>query len=187
MKATVLGLALILAASVTRAEIYEIASGNGDISFSVKHLMLSNAKGKFNKYQGTVELDANNNLVAAEVTIDASSIDTNNEKRDKHLMNEDFFNITKFANITFKSTAVKKTGDGAYDLTGNLNVLGKDHEITIPVSISGPVEAFGSQRIGFTCQTDLDRFDIGINYGKPATIGKKVKVDIEVQGVQQKK
>ena len=179
--------ALIAMTTATRADTYIIENGNGDIGFSVKHLMLSNAKGKFNTYKGTIELDADNKLSKAMVTIDVSSIDTNNEKRDKHLHNEDFFNIEKHPNITFTSTAVKSTGDGTYDLSGNLNVLGKDHEITIPVTVAGPADdPWGGKRIGFECNTTLSRFDLGVSYGKKATIGEDVKVQIEVQGVKAK-
>lgn len=188
MKKYAFAILCFAALNIAHADVYVIDAGHAEIGFSVKHLMVSNAKGTFKTFSGTIELDADNALVKAECTIDVASIDTNNEKRDKHLLNEDFFNVEKHPSITFKSTEVKKTADGAYDVTGHLNVLDKDHEISFPVTVSGPiVDPWGNTRLGFESNTKLNRRDVGITHGKSATIGETVKVEINVEAVKQKK
>lgn len=186
MKNTIAVLAILSLLGTARADVYDIDPGHAEIGFAVKHLLVSNAKGKFKKFTGTITLDADNKLVGAETTIDAASIDTNNEKRDKHLLNEDFFNVEKFPNITFKSTKVESTGDSTYNVTGNLNVLGKDHEITFPAEISGPIEdPWGNTRLGMETNTKLDRRELGITYGKASVIADTVKVELNIEAIKQ--
>jgi polyisoprenoid-binding protein YceI len=176
----------LLGASLTigsYAEIFTIDAGHAEIGFSVKHMMVSNAKGTFNTFQGTFDYDvATKTLITAEGTIETASIDTNNEKRDVHLKNADFFNVEKFPQMIFKSSSVKKTGEGTFDVTGNLNVLGIDRKVILPVVINGPVEdKRGAMLIGIECNTVLNRRDLGIDHSKPAMIGDKVKISIEAE------
>jgi polyisoprenoid-binding protein YceI len=175
-----MGLAMATAAN---AEIFTIDTGHAEIGFSVKHMMVSNAKGTFNTFEGTLDYDvASKTLKSAEGSIQAASIDTNNKKRDDHLKNEDFFNVEQFPMMTFKSTTVTSTGDGTFEMTGNLNVLGIDREVVLPVTINGPVEGKrGATLIGIECITVLDRRDLGIDHGPAASIGNAVKIDISAE------
>lgn len=178
--------AIIAAAAVTfgaYAETFTIDTGHAEIGFAVKHMMVSNTKGKFNTFKGTIEYDiATGTLKSAEGTIEAGSIDTNNEKRDGHLKNEDFFNVAKFPQLMFKSTSVKKTGDNEFEVQGKLNVLGVDRDVTLPVTVNGPVDdPWGNKRIGIECNTVLNRRDLGITHSPAAMIGDDVKINIEVE------
>ena len=165
------------------AEIFTIDTGHAEIGFSAKHMMVSNTKGKFNTFKGTLDYDvASQTLQSAQGTIEAASIDTNNKKRDDHLRNEDFFDVIQFPKITFKSTSVKKTGDNQFEVTGNLNVLGMDRKVVLPIIVSGPVDGrSGGKLIGIECNTKLDRRKLGIDHSPSAVIGDAVKISIELE------
>ncbi|MEA2069381.1 MAG: YceI family protein [Verrucomicrobiota bacterium] len=170
-------------AIAAQAETFTVDTGHAEIGFSAKHMMVSNTKGKFNTFEGTIEYDmASKTLKSGKGTIDTASIDTNNEKRDGHLKNEDFFNTVKYPKMTFQSTSVKKTGDNEFEVTGILNVLGIDREVVLPVSVSGPVDGRGGGKIiGLECSTKLNRRDLGIDHAPAAVIGDEVKISIEVE------
>ncbi|WP_372806419.1 YceI family protein [Pontiella sp.] len=165
------------------AETFKIDTGHAEIGFAAKHMMVSNTKGKFNTFEGTLDYDiATKTLKSAQGTIDAASIDTNNEKRDEHLRNEDFFNTAKFPKITFRSTSVKKTGDNEFEVAGKLTVLGIDRDVVLPVTIIGPVEGRGGATlIGVECNTTLNRRALGIDHAPAAVIGDDVKISIELE------
>jgi polyisoprenoid-binding protein YceI len=175
-----IGLAL---ATGVHAETFTVDTGHAEIGFSVKHMMVSNAKGTFNAFEGTLDYDiATKTLNGAEGSIETGSIDTNNDKRDGHLKNADFFDVVKFPKMTFKSTSVKKTGEGTFDVSGNLNVLGIDRPVVLPIIINGPVEGKrGATLIGIECNTALNRRDLGIDHGKSAMIADEVKISIEAE------
>lgn len=166
-----------------QAETFKVDTGHAEIGFAVKHMMVSNAKGTFNTFEGTLDYDiATKTLKSIQGSIDAASIDTNNDKRDAHLKNEDFFNTEKFPKITFKSTAVKKTGENTFEVTGNLNVLGVDREVTGLVTVNGPVEGRGGAvLIGLESQIVLNRRDLGIDNSPAAVIADEVKVSIAAE------
>ncbi|QBG49193.1 polyisoprenoid-binding protein [Verrucomicrobia bacterium S94] len=170
----------------THAEIFSLDTGHAEIGFSVKHMMVSNTKGTFNTFEGTVDFDLESNtLKAIEGTIQAASIDTNNEKRDNHLRAEDFFNVEKYPTITFKSTTVKKQDASNYEVTGILNILGQDHTVVLPVTVNGPVDdPHGNKRMGIESETVLNRRDLGITNSPAAVIGDDVKISLSMEATR---
>lgn len=178
--AGLIGLAVSIAA---HAEIFTIDAGHSGIGFSVKHMMVSNTKGSFNTFEGTLDYDiATKTLKSGEGAIDAGSIDTNNKSRDEHMRNEDFFNVAKFPKMAFKSSSVKKMDEGRFEVTGTLTVLGVDREVILPVTINGPVDdPWGNKRIGLECNTVLNRRDLGITHSPAAMIADEVKIDIAAE------
>lgn len=183
MKKVLLGLVGISMAISASAELFTVDTGHADIGFSVKHMMVSNAKGQFNTFEGTLDYDiATKTLNSIEGSIEAASIDTNNEGRDKHLKDADFFNVGKFPKITFKSSSIKKTGDNTFEVNGTLNVLDVNHDVTLPVTINGPVKGRrGGQLMGIESNIVLSRKDLGIGKAPASVIGDKVKVSIEAE------
>jgi len=175
-----IGLALTLAAN---AETFNVDTSHAAVTFAVKHMMISNAKGSFKTFEGTLEYDiATKTLKSAHGTIDTASIDTNSKGRDKHLKNADFFNVAKYPKMTFKSTSVKKTGENTFEVTGLLTVLGIDRKVVLPVIINGPVKkGKNATLIGVECNTVLNRQDIGITHSRPAQIANEVKISIEAE------
>lgn len=181
---TLIGVSLALGVN---AEVFKIDTGHAEIGFSAKHMMVSNTKGTFNSFEGMIDYDIEKKmLISAQGTIETASIDTNNEKRDGHLRNEDFFHVEKFPKMTFQSTGVKKIGENEFELTGQLNVLGIDREVVLPVIISGPVDGRkGGKIIGVQSSTSLNRRELGIVHSPSAVIGDDVKINIEVEAVTQ--
>lgn len=183
MNKVLLGLMGISLSVSAFSETFTVDTGHADIGFSVKHMMVGSAKGQFNTFEGTLDYDiASKTLISVEGSIETASIDTNNEGRDKHLKNEDFFDVVKFPKITFKSSSVKKTGDNTFEVSGKLNVLGKDNDIVLPVTINGPVKGRrGGELMGIECNTVLNRKDLGIGTAPAAIIGEEVKVSITAE------
>lgn len=188
MKMIALSAALAATTLAASAETFVIDTTHAEIGFAAKHMMVSNTKGKFNTFEGTIEYDlATKTLKSAECVIQAESIDTNNEKRDGHLKNEDFFNVGKFPKLVFKSTHAKKTGENEFELAGTLNVLGVDRPVILPVVISGPVDGYGGGKvIGFAIETKLNRRALGIEHSPAAVIGDEVKINVDVEAVLKK-
>jgi polyisoprenoid-binding protein YceI len=185
MKSLLSALVILSLGATARAETFTIDTAHAGINFSVKHLMVSNTRGSFNTFQGTVEYDPDSGMLESmEGSIDAASIDTNNEKRDNHLRNEDFFNVSEFPQITFRSTSVSKTGDNTFLVKGKLNILGVDQDVELPVTVNGPVDGRnGGKIIGLECTTVFNRRDLGITHSPSAVIGDEVKVIIEAEAV----
>ena len=155
--------AVLLTTSVAfAAGTYTIDPVHTSFGFTVKHMMISNVPGEFDKFSGTITYNpADLANSKADVTIDVSSINTRIDKRDTHLKSPDFFDAAKFPTITFVSTKFTPTA-----ITGNLTMKGVTKEVTIPVTISGPVDEMGHQAIGITGSVTVNRQDYGINYNK---------------------
>ena len=155
--------------------------------FSVRHLMITNVKGRFGALSGTVDYDAAAPEQAKiNVTIDATSIDTRDEKRDGHLRSPDFFDVEKFPTITFVSKKVTKGDDGLL-ATGDLTMHGVTKEITLEVETpSAPgKDPWGNTRIGTSAHAKANRKDWGLNWNSAleaggVLVGEQVKITIEV-------
>jgi polyisoprenoid-binding protein YceI len=172
---------------------WNIDGSHSTAEFSVRHLMITNVKGRFGTVSGTVDYDPENPEASQiDVTIDATSIDTRDEKRDAHLRSPDFFDTEKFPNLTFKSTSVKKTDDG-FAATGDLTIHGVSKPVTLEVETpSSPnKDPWGNTRIGSSAHAKINRKDWGLNWNSAleaggVLVGEQVKISIEVSLVQAK-
>jgi polyisoprenoid-binding protein YceI len=170
---TALSLLVLLVASVSFAEeIYTIDQSHSEVGFQVRHL-LSKVRGRFTAFDGTIRADwarpANSSV---EFTIDAKSINTDNERRDNHLRSADFFEVEKFPQITFKSTSVKATGERTFDVTGNLTMHGVTKVVTLPVVFAGKIkDGRGKTRGAFETALTLKRSDYGITWNRALDAG----------------
>jgi len=180
MNTTRLGLLLLLCAITTHAEEFTVDPSHTEIGFSVKHLMISKVKGSFNNFEGTLDYDiANKTLKSVQGTIATASIDTNNDKRDGHLKSDEFFNIENYPKMEFQSTTITKEEDGSFKLTGTLKVLGVDHQVVLPATITGPIDdPWGNKRIGIESTMTLNRRDLGITSFPANVISDDVNVSI---------
>lgn len=181
-----LTLALVLVSPV-RAEKFEYDTGHASIDFSVRHLLVSKAKGTFTEFDGGIEYDiANKSLVSISAVVKTKSVDTNNEKRDKHLRNEDFFNVEKYPEMTFSSTKITKNEDGSFAVTGDFTLLETTKEVTFTAELNGPVEdPWKNTRIGLEFELKIDRTDYGMTYGT-SSVGKEVEIDVAVEATLKK-
>jgi polyisoprenoid-binding protein YceI len=155
--------------------------------------MVSNVRGRFNDFSGTVEMDPKApQKSSVEFHIKADSIDTGNADRDKHLKTADFFDTEKFPEITFKSDSVKPTGKNKYDVTGTLTLHGVSKKVTLPVTFLGEAkDPWGGTRAGFETATKLDRKAYGIVWNKAidnggVLLGDDVNIDINLETTKAK-
>ncbi len=177
---------LFLMAVSASAAPYSIDPSHTDLSFSVKHLMISNVKGHFKKFTGTFDFDpVKNKLSNINVEADTVSIDTNEADRDKHLRSNDFFSVDKFPKMTFKSEKVEYTGEKPVKIIGTLKIRDKSKKVTFDLDYRGTVvDPWGNNKIAFAATTKIDRKDFGITWNKAldkggVTVGDEVILSIE--------
>jgi polyisoprenoid-binding protein YceI len=173
------------------ADTLVIDRSHSQASFQVRHL-LSTVRGRFTTFEGTIAMDAAKpEASSVTFTIDAASIDTDNNDRDKHLRSSDFFDVENHPTITFTSQKIKATGKDTYAVTGMLTMRGVAKTITLPVTYLGAAkDPWGSTRAGFTTAITLNRKDYGINWNKALDnggllLGDDVLVTVELETVQQ--
>jgi polyisoprenoid-binding protein YceI len=168
---------------------YDIDPAHSSAGFSVKHMMVSNLRGEFTKVTGAVDLD-DQNLTAAsiEAVIDAASITTGNSKRDEHLRSPEFFDVAKHANLTFKSTEVKRVGSGKYKVSGDLVMRGVSRKVVLDVEAPAAEvkDPYGNIKRGAVATTTINRKDFGLNWNTPleaggVLVGETVQVTIDLQ------
>jgi polyisoprenoid-binding protein YceI len=160
---------------------WTIDTAHSQAAFAVKHMMVSTVRGSFGKTEGTITYDGKDiSSVKADVTIDSTTITTNNEKRDTHLKSPDFFDVAKFPAITFKSKRAEAAGAGKFKLIGDLTMRGVTKEVTLDVEgPSQPLVAQGRTRVGATATTKVNRQDYGVSWSR-ALDGGGVVVSDEV-------
>jgi polyisoprenoid-binding protein YceI len=161
--------------------------------FSIRHLMITNVKGRFGALSGTVDFDAASPEASKiDVTIDATSIDTRDEKRDGHLKSADFFEVEKYPTITFASKKITKSDDG-FHAVGDLTMHGVTKEVTLEVEGPSSVtkDPWGNNRIGASATAKINRKDWGLSWNGAleaggVLVGEQVKINIEVSMTEAK-
>jgi polyisoprenoid-binding protein YceI len=164
---------------------------HSEIAFSVRHLMLSKARGRFTGYDVTIvtSQDPLGSSVAA--TIDLTSIETGNEPRDNHLRSADYLEVEKYPTMSYRSTGIGRTGDG-WVIDGELTLHGVTRQVPLAVEAAGfGPDPFGGQRAGFSATARIDRRDFGIDLTVPmdgggVVVGDTVSIRLEIQAVLQK-
>jgi len=187
MKTLLIAILALAAVPTLAADTFKIDTAHTEAGFTVKHLMISNVRGQFGKTEGTVVFDEKDpSKSTVEATIDVSTVNTRDEKRDGHLKSPDFFDVAKFGTITFKSTKVEKAGAGL-KVTGDLTMKG----VTKPVvlDVAGPTgevkDPYGNTRRGISATGQVNRKDFGVSYGPDAIVSDLVKIQIEAELIKQ--
>jgi polyisoprenoid-binding protein YceI len=191
-KTAFLVLALFLTYSESFAATYNVDPAHTEIGFSAKHMVISNVKGVFKEFSGTVELDDKNILKTINAKISATSIDTRHEKRDTHLQSADFLDTAKFPEITFKSTSITSKGNNTYEVKGELTIRGVKKIVTLNGEMLGITkDPWGNMRAGFTAKGEINRKDFGLTWNQVLETGglvvsDEVKLILEVEAIMQK-
>jgi polyisoprenoid-binding protein YceI len=175
----------------TPVRTYQIDKAHSEATFQVRHL-LSKVRGRFSDFAGTIQFDeADPTRSAVEFTIQASSIDTAEPDRDKHLRSGDFFDVETFPTLTFTSGSVTPHGGGHFDVAGTLTIRGTSKAITIPITYLGTArDPWGRERAAFEAEVTINRKDFGLNWNAALEtggflVGDEVRVSLSVQAVAQ--
>jgi polyisoprenoid-binding protein YceI len=165
---------------------------HSELVFKVRHMMITNVKGEFRKFDASITSEGNDfSKSTIMATIDASSIFTNEDKRDGHLKSADFFDVENFPTLTFKGTSLKKTGENTYKLIGELTIKGVSKEVELDVEFGGiNKDPWGNEKAGFSIEGKINRKDFGLNWNAALETGgvlvsEEVKISAEVQFVKQ--
>jgi polyisoprenoid-binding protein YceI len=183
--------AVIALASLAQGSEYVIDTPHSNAQFSVRHLMISNVKGEFNKVTGRVSFDAKNMAQAnIEAIIDTATVNTRDENRDKHLKSPDFFDVAKFPAMTFKSTKFTPAGANKYKVAGNLTIHGVTKPVVLDVEVTQEIkDPWGKTRIGASGSTKINRGDYGLTWNKAleaggVMVGEEIAISLDVELVK---
>ncbi|MFP4019046.1 MAG: YceI family protein, partial [Bacteroidales bacterium] len=165
---------------------WEIDKSHTKVQFVAKHLKISNVNGQFKDFSGKVNASSEDFTDAdISVTIPVKSIDTDNEKRDKHLLGEDFFEAEKYPEITFESVSISKEEGDNYKLKGDLTIKDITRTENFKLEYLGTVEAMGATRAGFQLTGVIDRFDYNVDwdntFGQGLVVGRDIKINVDVE------
>jgi polyisoprenoid-binding protein YceI len=165
---------------------------HSELGFKIKHLMISNVSGSFKSFQAEAETEeADFSTAQIKATAEIASIFTNNEQRDAHLRNSDFFEVEKYPELRFQSTKVEKTDSDTFHLYGDLTLKGVTRPVKLNVEFNGVTkDPWGGQRAGFVVTGKIKRSDWGINFNAAletggVVLGEEVKIISEIQLVKQ--
>jgi len=180
--------------TLAAASSWTIDQDHSNVGFKVKHLMISNVKGEFRTFNGTLELnDKDVTKSKVVVNIDTNSITTGVTKRDDHLKSPDFFEVAKFPAMTFVSKRIQKSGDDKLKVYGDLTLHGVTREVALDVE--GPTKAYkdswGNIKRGVSATTMINRKDFGLVWNKAiesgaVVVGDEVTISLEVEMLQKK-
>ncbi|MBI4418805.1 MAG: YceI family protein [Ignavibacteriales bacterium] len=171
---------------------WKIDPAHSEVSFKVKHLVVSTVTGRFSSFDAMIEAEQDD-FSDAKITFEAdvAGIRTNNEQRDGHLKSPDFFDVARYPKLSFTSTSVEKVSDFELKVTGNLTLRGTTKEVTLDVIYNGTVAGLGdgSQVAGFEITGKLNRFDYGLQWNALTETGgvvvsNEVRFEIHAEFVQ---
>ena len=164
---------------------------HSNVSFSVRHMMVSKVKGRFGEFDATIDIDE---AEPARSTLDArvqvASIDTREVPRDAHLRSADFFDADNHPEMVFRSTRVESGSNGKLRLVGDLTIRGTTREIVLDGEYEGPLaDIQGQRRFGFELQGRVDREAFGLLWNMPIEaggflVGKDVELSIDGEVVE---
>ncbi|MET9828322.1 YceI family protein [Streptomyces sp. NPDC006385] len=170
---------------------YTIDTAHSTIGFTVRHAMVTNVKGKFLDFSGSLHLDGSDpSASSASIDVKMDSIDTGSADRDGHLKSADFFKTDEFPTMTFRSTEAQALGGDDYRITGDLTILGTTKPITIDLEFNGAAkDPFGNERVGFEGKAQLLRSDWGLTWNAALETGgvlvsDKIKLSFDISAIK---
>ena len=169
---------------------WDIDPVHSEVSFVVRHMVVSKVRGRFDKFEGTIVTGESPLQSSVEATIDATSINTNQEQRDAHIRSADFLEADQHPQITFRSSQVRPAGNG-FAIDGELTIRGVTKTVTLDVEANGfTPDPFGGTRTGFSATTEINRQDFGVSYNGPIpgadnamVLSDKITINLEVEAV----
>lgn len=187
-----IALSVLVLPAIASASTWVIDPDHSSVGFKVRHLMVSNVKGSFTSFKGTVELDEKD-VTKSKVTvaIDTESIDTNVQKRDEHLRSADFFDVAKYPTMTFSAKKITQNGQGRLAITGDLTLHGVTREVTLDTDAlsAESKDPWGNIRRGTTATATIDRKDFGLTWNAALetggfAVGDEVAITLEIEMIR---
>jgi polyisoprenoid-binding protein YceI len=180
--------------SESSAAAYKLDAAHTEIGFSIKHLMISTVKGRFNKFDGGFDYDEKSkSLSKVDIKIESASIDTNDKKRDEHLQSPDFFDTKKVSTIEFKADKISNVEIGkTFKVPGTLTMHGTSKPVSLDVEFKGTAtDPWGNEKVVFGATAKIKRADWGMSWNKSldkggVVVGEEVTVVIEAEGNKSK-
>jgi polyisoprenoid-binding protein YceI len=170
---------------------YDLDPTHSRLGFAAKHAMVATVRGQFQVWSGTVHLDEEHpENTRATVEIDAASVSTGNDDRDKHLRTGDFFDVETHPKITFTSTKAEKVDDDVYRLIGDLTINDVTNPVSVDFELTGTsVDPWGKDRVGFEGRTTVNRRDWGLQWNVGldkggVLVSEKVKLEFDIAAVK---
>jgi polyisoprenoid-binding protein YceI len=163
---------------------------HSEVSFVVRHMVVSKVRGRFDAFAGTIVTAENPLDSQVEATIDAASVDTNQEQRDAHIRSADFLDAEHFPTLSFRSVAVRQ-GRRGYEVDGELTIRGVTKPVTLDLELNGfSPDVYGGTRAGFSATTEINRQDFGVSYNGPIpgadnamVLSDKITLNLEIEAV----
>lgn len=174
-------------------ETFAVDPAHSRVGFSVRHLMISEVQGSFKEFEGKFKFDAEKGAFDdAEFVVKTKTVNTENEKRDEHLRQDDFFNAEKFPVMKLKTKSVKKEGKDKFKWNGELTIRDVTKPVTFDVEYRGQVkDPWGNTKAGFVATGKINRQDFGLKWNKTldaggVAVGDEVKIQIDVEAQVEK-
>ena len=167
---------------------WNIDAVHSEVSFVVRHMMVSKVRGRFDKFEGTIITAPDPLASSVSADVDLSSVNTGNETRDNHIRSEDFFHTEKHPTMTFRSTGLRPDGDD-FLLDGDLTLRDVTRPVTFKLEVNGfGPDAYGGTRAGFSARTEISRSAFGVDIQMPmdgggVVVADKVAVELEIEAV----
>jgi len=173
------------------AQTWNFDKAHSSIGFSVRHMVINRVYGHFSDYSGSVTFDGEDmSQATVNVTIQAASIDTDNEKRDEHLKSSEFFAVDQYPTITFMSENIIPGEDNTFTMVGLLTIKGITKEVTLEGEMTGVlVDPWGNTRAGFHAETTINRQDFNVSWSNALkdgslVAGNDVKIELNMELVK---
>ncbi len=166
---------------------------HSDVSFTVRHMMVSKVRGHFEKFSGQIVTADNPLESSVRAVVDASSLNTNNADRDKDIRSANYLEVDKYPTLEFRSTGLRPRDGERYELDGELTVHGVTRPVTFQLELNGfTKDPYGKYRCGFSATTEINRQDFGVTINMPmdgggVVVGDKIQVHLEVEAILEDK
>ena len=165
---------------------------HSEVSFVVRHMMVSKVRGRFDKFEGTIVTTEDPLASTVAAKVDLSSINTGQEQRDAHIRSADFFEVEKYPEMTFVSTGIRQAEEGFF-LEGELTIKDVTKAVAFELEVSGfGPDAYGGTRCGFSATTQINRHDFHVDFNGPipgvpggVAVSENVTINLEIEGVLQ--
>ena len=171
-----------------RTGTWAVDTGHSDVSFTVRHMMVSKVRGSFRSFSGRIVLAEDPARSSVTATVDLDSIDTNNAQRDDHIRSADFFDVATYPTMTYQSTAIRPKGHH-WVVEGHLSLHGVTRPVELELELNGfTPDPYGGTRAGFSATGQINRRDFGIDISLPmdgggVVVGDKVLIALEIEAV----